>query len=138
MFIPAFERRFMRILFAIFLFLSWNMLHAETVSERVKNDPKFSLYAVIFGVTQNEDGTVKAVRVVDVLDATSDSKETVKLELPPRYLSKASRAIYEHKYPLQKKDGKPAEFTVYFLYSPQLKEALITDANADISTYLSQ
>jgi hypothetical protein len=128
----------MRLFLILSLFLSFGVLRAETVRERVKNDPKFQLYAVIFGVTQNSDGTVKKVRVVDVLDATSDSKDTVKLELPPRYLSKASRAIYEKKYPLNKKDGKVTEFAVYFFYSPQLGEALITDADADISTYPRQ
>ncbi|MEO6847859.1 MAG: hypothetical protein ABI443_09825 [Chthoniobacterales bacterium] len=123
----------MRFLSLILLLATTGMLHAETIREHLKKDPNFELYAVIFAVIQNDDASIKDVRTANIFDAASDSKESLNIALPKSYFEKAAKAIADHKYPLQKKDGKPAMFFVYYFYSPQLGDRLIDDADADMA-----
>jgi len=116
----------------LLLFLAASALKAETIRDRLKNDPHFQLYAVVFGVLQNSDGSIKEIHVANIVDAASDSKETVPIQLPKTYIEKAALAIRHHNYSLQQKDGKPVEFFTYYFYSPQFGDRLINDADAEV------
>ncbi|MEO6054751.1 MAG: hypothetical protein ABIP97_12125 [Chthoniobacterales bacterium] len=107
-------------------------LHAETVRERLKRDPDFQLYAVIFAIVQNDDATVKSVTIANIFDAASDSKETASVQLPKAYFEKAEALIRSHKYALQAKEGKPITFFAYYLYSPELGDRVIDDPDAPV------
>ncbi|MEO8205653.1 MAG: hypothetical protein ABI615_05690, partial [Chthoniobacterales bacterium] len=129
-------RKPMRLLYLIIsvLFCLNGALQAETVAERLKKDPNFELYAVIFAILQNKDGSVENVKVANILDAASDSKETAPIELPRAYFVKAEKLIRVRKHPLQTKDGKPEVFFVYYLYSPQLGDHVIDNPDASIES----
>jgi hypothetical protein len=123
----------MRPLVIALLYLTFALSdRAESIRERMQRDPSIQLYTVIFGITQNPDGTIKESRVVEVDDLRTQNTKAVKIDVPAGFLAAAQKAIREHKYELRLKDGQPVEFFTYFFYSPQLGDRFIDDLNADL------
>lgn len=83
----------------------------------VKEAPRH-FYAVIFGVTLNEKGDLRALRVVKVLEPVSGSKEAVRIKIPKAFIESARNIIKAKKLEPEIKNGKPEEFFTYFYYDP--------------------
>ena len=73
---------------------------AQTVQERVKNDPDFRIYPIIFGVTATTKSTPPVVRVVEIGTPVSERSG---------------------------KNGKPVEIFAYFFYVPGHPNVVVTD-----------
>ena len=91
---------------------------AQTVRERLKTDPGFRIYAVVFGVTATTNSTPPAVRLVEVGDLSkrpAKNADTGKIDVPDAYIKAAKKKIQAE--PPEMKDGKPAElFSISFTF----------------------
>ena len=123
-----------RLLFLIATLLcALDSASAETVRERLKNDPKFELYAVIFGVTVDANSKIDGFRVVKVTDPKSRSTDPVDVQVPKKFVAAARKRLAGmQKYEPKFKDGKPVEFFTYVFYSPEHPDIVITDLDVPI------
>jgi hypothetical protein len=104
---------------------------AQTVRERVKNDPSFRIYPVIFGVTATTNSKPPVVRVVEVGTPVSErsgkSGKPPKIDIPDAFINAAKKKIQAEPPKPQMKDGKPVESFTYFFYVPGNPNVLVTD-----------
>jgi hypothetical protein len=96
---------------------------AQTVSERMKKDPNFRIYPVIFGVTATSNSKPPAIRPIEV----GTPKGSPKVDLPDAWIKAAKKKIEAEPPKPHMKDGKPAEVFVYFFYVPDHPNVVITD-----------
>jgi hypothetical protein len=117
----------LRLVGIVLLFASVASTSAQTVRERLKKDPDFKIYSVIFGVTATTNSAVPIVRLAKVIDPKSGTTDPVKVDVPDAYLKTAKKKIEAKKYEPELKDGKPIEFFTYFFYVPGHSNIVIVD-----------
>src|SRR5262245_52136035 len=70
---------------------------AQTVGERVKNDPSFRIYPVVFGVTATTKSTPPVVRVVEIGTPVSERSgktgKPPKIDVPDAWINAAKKKI---------------------------------------------
>jgi hypothetical protein len=96
---------------------------AQTVGERLKKDPSFRIYPVIFGVTATSNSTPPVVRLVEV----GRVGDAPKIDLPDAWTKAAKKKIQAEPPNPKMKDGKPAEVFAYFFYVPGHPNVVVTD-----------
>jgi len=80
----------------IFMFVA--SASAQTVRERLKKEPDFRIYSVIFGVTATTNSAVPTVRLANVTDPKSGTTDPVKVDVPDAYIKAAKKKIEAKKY----------------------------------------
>jgi len=103
---------------------------AQTVGERMKSDPGFRIYPVIFGVTATSNSTPPVVRLVEVgtpRNERTKSGHPPKIELPDAWIKAAKKKIQAEPPKTQMKNGKPVEIFTYFFYVPEHPNVVVTD-----------
>ena len=100
---------------------------AQTVRERLKKEPDFRIYSVIFGVTATTNSAVTTVRLAKVIDPKSGTTDAVKLDIPDAYIKAAKKKIEAKHYDPEMKEGKPVEFFTYFFYVPGHTNVVVVD-----------
>jgi len=103
---------------------------AQTVRERLKEDPGFRIYAVVFGVTATTNSKPPAVRLVEVGDLSKRSGSSahgVKIDVPDAYTKAAKKKIQAEPPEPKMKDGKPVEVFTYFFYVPGHPNIVVVD-----------
>jgi hypothetical protein len=103
---------------------------AQTVGERMKKDPDFRIYPVIFGVTATTNSKPPAVRVVEIGTPHSEpskSGKPPKIDVPDAWINAAKKKIQAEPSKPQMKDGKPVEVFTYFFYVPERPNVVVSD-----------
>jgi hypothetical protein len=103
---------------------------AQTVRERLKKDPGFRIYAVVFGVTATTNSRPPAVRLVevgDISERSARSADAVKIDVPDAYIKAAKKKIQAEPPEPKMKDGKPVEVFTYFFYVPGHSNVVVVD-----------
>jgi hypothetical protein len=98
---------------------------AQTVAERMKNEPGFRIYPVIFGVTVTTKSRPPAVRLVEV----GTPKGSPKINLPDAWVKAAKKRIQAVPREPKMKDGKPVEVFTYCFYVPERPNVVVVDAD---------
>ena len=124
-------KRISIILVTLFSFCCAQSVVAETVRDRLEHDADFPMYAVIFGVTLDENGEIENFRIAEVTNPQSGTTDPVKVDVPVEYVEKAKKKPSEQ-YQRSLEGRKREEFYTYFYYSPLYPEALIDDLESDI------
>ena len=96
---------------------------AQTVGERMKKDPNFRIYPVIFGVTVTTKSRPPAVRLVEV----GTPKGSPEINLPDAWVKAAKKRIQAVPREPKMKDGKPVEVFTYFFYVPERPNIVVVD-----------
>ena len=96
---------------------------AQTVGERMKKDPNFRIYPVIFGVTVTTKSRPPAVRLVEV----GTPKGSPEINLPDAWVKAAKKRIQAVPREPKMKDGKPVEVFTYFFYVPGHPNIVVVD-----------
>ena len=96
---------------------------AQTVGERLKKDPGFRIYPVIFGVTATTNSRPPAVRLVEV----GTLKGAPKIDLPDAWIKAAKKKIQAEPPEPKMKGGKPVEVFTYFFYVPERPNVVVVD-----------
>jgi hypothetical protein len=115
--------RLLRFAGLILLLASVASAPAQTVGERMKKDPNFRIYPVIFGVTATTNSTSPVVRAASV----GTPKGSPKIDIPDAWIKAAKKKIQAKPPKPQMKDGKPVEVFVYFFYVPDHPNVVVTD-----------
>src|SRR5262249_993536 len=101
---------------------------AQTVGERLKKDPSFQIYPVIFGVTATSNSTSPAVRMVSVRSLKGEGKGADRGKYIPEQGIKAGEKKIQVEPPKPKmKDGNPVEVFTYFFYVPEHPNIVVVD-----------
>jgi hypothetical protein len=102
---------------------------AQTVRERLKKDPGFRIYAVIFGVTATTNSGPPAVRLVEVGNISQKPAKSAdaKIDVPETYIQAAKKKIQAEPPEPKMKDGKPVEVFTYFFYVPGHPNIVVVD-----------
>jgi hypothetical protein len=101
---------------------------AQTVGERVKKDPGFQIYPVIFGVTATSNSTSPAVRMVSVGSPKGQDKSVDAAKIIPDAWIKAAKKKIQADPPKPKmKDGKPVEVFTRCFYVPGHPKIVVTE-----------
>lgn len=121
--------RVLRFAGLILLLGSVGWTSAQTVGERLKKDPGFQIYPVIFGVTATSNSTPPAVRLVSVGSPKGSAKsaDAVKRDLPDAWIKAAKKKIQAEPPKPKMKDGKPVEVFTYFFYVPGHPDIVVVD-----------
>jgi hypothetical protein len=89
--------------------------------------PDFRLYTVVFGVTVDERGKIIMFHVAGITDSRSDSKALLPIKVPAGFTAAARKKVEaDHPKP-RLKNGKLAEFFIYYFYAPDYPNRLISD-----------
>jgi len=115
--------RLLRFAGLILLLASVASAPAQTVGERMKKDPNFRIYPVIFGVTATTNSTSPVVRAASV----GTPKGSPKIDIPDAWIKAAKKKIQAEPPKPQMKDGKPVEVFVYFFHLPDHPNVVVTD-----------
>src|SRR5262249_27342906 len=108
---------------------------AETVGERVKKDPSFQIYPVIFAVTATTSSTPPTVRVASIGntskgrgkgDRVISEAEEAKI-IPEAWIKAAKKKIQAEPPKPKMKDGKPVEIFTYFFYVVGHPDVVVVD-----------
>ena len=97
---------------------------AQTVGERMKKDPGFRIYPVIFGVTATSNSTPPVVRLVEV-GRVGDAPKID--NVPDAWIKAAKKKIQAAPPKPKMKDGKPVEVFTYFFYVPEHPNVVVVD-----------
>jgi hypothetical protein len=103
---------------------------AQTVGERMKKDPGFRIYPVIFGVTATTNSKPPVIRPIEVGNPRNErtkSGNSPKVDLPVAWIKAAKKKIQAEPPKPQMKDGKPVEVFTYFFYVPDHPNVVVTD-----------
>jgi hypothetical protein len=101
---------------------------AETVGERVKKDPSFQIYPVIFAVAATSNSTSPAVRMVSVGSPKGQGKSVDAAKIiPDSWIEAAKKKIQAAPPKPKMKDGKPVEVFTYFFYVPEHPNIVVVD-----------
>ena len=103
---------------------------AQTLGERLKKDPDFRIYAVVFGVTATTNSKPPAVRLVQVgkiSGQSGKSADAAMRDLPDAYIKAAKKKIQAEPPKPKMKDGKPVEVFTYFFYVPGHPNVVVVD-----------
>ena len=108
---------------------------AQTVAERVKKDPSFQIYPVIFGVTATTKlDTPSGSSSLDRErfkrggkgDRVISEAEAAKI-IPEAWIKAAKKKIQAEPPKPKMKDGKPVEVFTYFFYVPERPNIVVVD-----------
>jgi hypothetical protein len=104
---------------------------AQTVAERVKKDPSFQIYPVIFSVTVTSNSTPPAVRVVGKGQGKNYRKiseaEAAKI-IPAAWIKAVKKIIQaDPSKAKMKRWEKPVEVFTYFFYVPERPNIVVSD-----------
>jgi hypothetical protein len=103
---------------------------AQTVGERLKKDPSFQIYPVIFGVTATSNSTSPTIRMVEVGTPKGHGKRVDAAKIIPDAWIKAAKKKIQAEPPKPKmKDGKPVEVFTYFFYVPERPNVVVVDVD---------
>jgi len=103
---------------------------AQTVGERLKKDPSFQIYPVIFGVTATSNSTSPTIRMVEVGTPKGHGKSVDAAKIIPDAWIKAAKKKIQAEPPKPKmKDGKPVEVFTYFFYVPERPNVVVVDVD---------
>jgi hypothetical protein len=116
-----------RLVSVVLLFEAVASASPQTVRERLKKEPDFRIYSVIFGVTATTNSAAPAVRLAKVTDPKSGTTDPVKIDVPDAYIKAAKKKIEAKHYEPEVKDGKPVEFFTYFFYVPGHSNVVVVD-----------
>jgi hypothetical protein len=102
---------------------------AQTVQERLKQDPGFRIYPVVFGVTATTKSRPPAVRLVEVgvPRGSARSADAGKIDVPDTFIKAAKKKIQAEPPEPKMKDGKPVEVFTYFFYVPGHPNVVVVD-----------
>jgi hypothetical protein len=103
---------------------------AQTVKERMKSDPGFKIYPVIFGVTATSNSAPPAVRLAEVGTPPKErtkSGDAPKIDIPDAWIKAAKEKIQANPPEPKMKDGKAVEVFAYFFYVPEHPNVVVTD-----------
>jgi len=112
---------------------------AQTVRERLKKEPGFRIYAVIFGVTATTNSKPPAVRLVevgDISEGSTKSADAAKIDLPDAWINAAKKKIQAEPPEPKMKDGKPVEVFTYFFYVPGHPNVVVIDLDRPLDKQL--
>ena len=115
--------RLLRFAGLILLLASVASAPAQTVGERMKKDPNFRIYPVIFGVTATSNSTPPVIRPMEV----GTPRNAPKIDIPDACIKAAKKKIQAQPPKPQMKDGKPVEVFVYFFHLPDHPNVVVTD-----------
>src|SRR5207247_6913665 len=110
-------RRLLRVAGLMLLLGSVASASAQTVGERLKEDPGFRIYAVVFGVTARTNSkppVIRAQRVGTPRSERTKSGHPPKIDIPDAWIEAAKKKIQAEPPNPQMKDGKPVEVFTYF------------------------
>jgi hypothetical protein len=96
---------------------------AQTVGERMKKDPNFRIYPVIFGVTATTNSTPPVIRPMEV----GTPRNAPKIDIPDAWIKAAKKKIQAAPPKPKMKDGKPVEVFIYFFYVPEHPNIVFSD-----------
>src|SRR6478672_6181820 len=97
---------------------------AQTVAERMKNEPGFRIYPVTFGVTATSNSKPPAIRVMEV----GVPKGSAKVDnVPDAFIKAAKKKIQANPPEPKMKDGKPVEVFTYFFYVSGHPNVVVVD-----------
>ena len=96
---------------------------AQTVGERMKKDPNFRIYPVIFGVTATTNSTPPVIRPMEV----GTPRNAPKIDIPDAWIKAAKKKIQAAPPKPKMKDGKPVEVSTYFFYVPGHPNVVVAD-----------
>jgi hypothetical protein len=102
---------------------------AQTVGERMKKDPSFRIYPVIFGVTATTNSKPPAVRLVEVgtpRNERTKSGNSPKLDLPDAWIKAEKNKNQAEPQKPQMKEGNPVEVFTYLFYVPDHPNVVVT------------
>ena len=102
---------------------------AQTVRERLNQDPGFRIYPVVFGVTATTKSGPPAVRLVEVgvPKGSTKSADAAKIDVPDTFIKAAKKKIQAEPPEPKMKDGKPVEVFTYFFYVPGHPNVVVVD-----------
>lgn len=112
-------------LFIVALFCAVTCTHssAGTTSEK--------LYDVIFSIRIDENGKLTGFKVNQVIDPTSETKDTFDLEVSSEFVNKARQYIIKKGYESELEKDLPREFYRNFLYDPNRPEKIDIEPSAE-------
>ena len=122
--------RLLRFAGLLLLFGSVAPASAQTVKERMKKDPGFRIYPVIFGVTATSNSTPPVVRLAEVgtpQNEPTKSGDAPKIDIPDAWIKAAKNKIQAEPPTPKMKDGKPVEVFAYFFYVPEQPNIVVVD-----------
>jgi hypothetical protein len=102
---------------------------AQTVRERLNQDPGFRIYPVVFGVTATTKSGPPAVRLVEVggPKGSAGGADAAKIDVPDAFIKAAKKKIQAEPPEPKMKDGKPVEVFTYFFYVPGHPNVVVVD-----------
>jgi hypothetical protein len=109
------------------LFIAASTVSADTVGDRLRDDPKFQLFAVFFAVTVDSHSKIQTFKIASVTDPRTDSSDCVDVRIPPAFVAAVRSRAQRKRHPPKFRDGKPVEFFIFYFYSPAHPRVLISD-----------
>ena len=97
---------------------------AQTVAERVKNEPGFLIYPVTFAITATSKSTPPTVRLQKI--GTIEGSPKID-HVPDTFIEAVKKKIQAYPPEPKMKDGKPVEVFTYFFYVPQRPNIVVID-----------
>ena len=76
------------------------------------------IYAVVFGVLFDEQGNVKQLRLLKVLEPRRGNAEATGVEIPEEYVESVRKLLSSPRYRPQPETIKPEEVFTYFFFDP--------------------
>jgi hypothetical protein len=104
------------------------------VQLRFLHDRSFTLYVVVFRITQSADGAVTDVHFDAVYDVRyhhehPGTKKMAQITIPAAYLAAADKKIRKTRYSPLRHTGRPEQGYVPFYYAPRLGDRVIVDVS---------
>ena len=124
-------RLVLQLISAALLITSAASASAQSLRDRIENEPDFQIYSVIFGITVINNSTPPAIRLAGVTDPMSGTTDDIPDEyvqaVKNRYVLAVENKTEADRYEPELKDGKPVEFFTYFFYVPGHPEIVVVD-----------
>lgn len=118
--------------FKLIIFLQGQNDSGKMKVLRRAKKPMQQVYAVIFGVTADNDGKLLNMRISNVMDTWSEEEAAIKVS--SEYIKTAKYLIGEKHYVPSLEGGKPKEYFTYFYLDPKHPELVITDYQSYINS----
>lgn len=81
--------------------------------------PPAKLYAVIFGITLNQEGHLLALKVDKVIDPGTGSTAPVQVPVPRSFIVSVRQRVIAKRYKPNIDNGVPKPFFTYFFFDPR-------------------
>jgi hypothetical protein len=91
---------------------------ALPVAAQEKPSAPSVIYAVVFGVLFDEQGNVKQLRLLKVLEPRKGNAEATGVEIPEAYVESVHKLLSSPRYRPSPEMVKPEEVFTYFFYDP--------------------